>query len=276
MTAPYEIGLMLGDVSKDPEGKFGLLRQLGVRCCQIWLGRRVLTPALEKRVAEITLREQIEITTVFCGFEGDRYDDLATARATIGLVPEVTRAERLAEMKEVGLAVRRLGVPAVGLHIGFIPTERGSSAYRGVVAVAQEIADFLAERGLKLTLETGQETGTLLRDFLGDLKRSNVGVNFDPANMLLYGHDQPIPAVEKLAPWLYNVHAKDGSWPTEPGRLGHEMPIGQGQVRFPEFLRKLREVGYRGPLIIEREISGPQQIEDMRVAIQFLNQLTKP
>lgn len=267
---------MLGDVSKDPEGKFGLLGQLGVRCCQIWLGRRVLSPALEKKIADLTLRQRIEITTTFCGFEGDRYDDIATARATIGLVPEATRAERLAEMKEVGLVARRLGIPAVALHIGYIPTERGSSAYRGVVAAAQEIADFLAERGLKLTLETGQETGAHLRDFLGDVGRPNVGVNFDPANMLLYGHDQPVPAVEKLAPWLYNVHAKDGNWPTEAGKLGREMPIGQGQVNFPAFVGKLREVGYRGPLIIEREISGPKQVEDMRGSIRFLNQVIQP
>lgn len=272
MPAPYEIGLMLGNVAEDPEGKFGLLRQLGVRCCQIWLGRQVLSAPLEKQIAEITLRDQIEITTAFCGFHGDRYDDLATARATIGLAPEATRAERLAEMKEVGGVARRLGVPAVALHIGFIPVERDTPAYRGVVEAARDIADFLAERGLKLTLETGQETAAHLRDFLGDVGRSNLGVNFDPANMLLYGSDEPISSVEKLAPWLYNVHAKDGNWPTQPGRLGRETPIGQGQVNFPAFIRKLREVGYRGPLIIEREISGLQQIDDMRGAIQFLKQ----
>jgi sugar phosphate isomerase/epimerase len=276
MAAPYEIGLMLGDVSKDPEGKFGLLRQLGVRCCQIWMGRRVLTPGLEKRIAEITLRERIEITTVFCGFEGERYNDIPTVRATIGLVPESFRSARLAEMKEVAQATRLLGVPAIALHIGYIPPDRGSAAYRGVVSAAQEIADYSGERGLKLTLETGQETAAHLYDFIKDAGRSNLGVNFDPANMLLYGNDQPIPAVEKLAPWLFNVHAKDGNWPTEQGKLGREMPIGEGQVNFPEFVRKLREVGYRGPLIIEREISGPKQIEDMRGAIQFLNKVIQP
>lgn len=276
MAAPYEIGLMLGDVSKDPEGKFGLLRQLGVRCCQIWLGRRVLTPGLEKRIAEVTLREQVEVTTTFCGFEGERYDDIPTVRATIGLVPEGPRASRLAEMKEVALVAKRLGIPAVALHIGYIPPQRGSAPYRGVVVAAQEIADFLGERGMKLTLETGQETGDVLVGFIADVGRPNLGVNFDPANMLLYGNDKPIFAVEKLGPWLYNVHAKDGNWPTEEGKLGREMPIGQGQVNFPEFIRKLRDVGYRGPLIIEREISGPKQVEDMRGAIQFLNKLIQP
>ncbi len=273
MPAPFEIGLMLGDVSRSPEEKFGLLRQLGVRCCQILLGRTGLTPELERKIAEITLREGIEITTAFCWFEGESYNDIAAVQATIGLVPEGPRAARLAEMKQTGLAARRLGIPAIALHIGHISTERGSRAYEGVVQAAQEITDFLADLGLKLTLETGQETAIHLRDFIQDVKRSNLGVNFDPANMLLYGNDQPISALDILGPWLYNTHAKDGNWPTQKGRLGEEMPIGKGQVNFPEFIRKLKALGFRGPLIIEREISGPRQIEDMRAAIQFLKSL---
>ncbi len=267
---------MLGNVADSPEEKFGRLREWGVRCCQIGLSGSLLSPKLERQILEITLRDGIEITTVFCGFKGERYDDIPTVRATIGLVPEGPRAARLREMKRVAETACRLGSPAIALHIGYIPEKRSSKAYRAVVKAARDIADFADKLGLKLTLETGQETAAHLRRFIRDTGCNNLGVNFDPANMLLYGNDQPIPAVEPLASYLFNVHAKDGNWPTENGKLGAEMPIGRGQVKFPEFIRKLKAVGYRGPLIIEREISGPQQIRDMRESITFLQSLTKP
>ena len=264
---------MLGNVADSPEGKFGCLRELGVRCCQIAIGRSMISQELERRIAKITLRDGLEVTTVFCGFDGERYGHIPIIRATVGLVPAKTRAKRVKEMKPIADFARRLGVPAIALHIGYIPTQRASAEYKAVVKAAREIAGYTAERGMKLTLETGQETATHLRHFIHEVGCPNLGVNFDPANMLLYGNDQPIPAVEKLAPWLFNVHAKDGNWPTENGKLGAETPIGQGQVNFPEFIRKLKTMGYRGPLIIEREISGPQQIHDMRVAITFLQSL---
>lgn len=273
MPSPYEIGLMLGNVAPAPKERFGRLRELGVRCCQIWLGKSVLTTEFERKIAEITLQDGYEITTVFCGFDGERYDDIPTVQATIGLVPDATRAARVAEMKQVADVTRRLGVPAVALHVGYIAPDRNSKAYQNVVAATQEVADHNASLGLKLTLETGQETAAHLRDFIKDVGRPNLGVNFDPANMLLYGNDKPVPAVETLAPWLFNVHAKDGNWPTQSGKLGEETPIGKGQVNFPEFIAKLKKVGYRGPLIIEREISGAQQIADMRLAISFLKSL---
>ncbi len=261
---------MLGNVAPSPAEKFGHLRELGVRCCHLWLGKSVLGNGLEQKIADITLRDGYEITTVFCGFDGERYDDIPTVRSTIGLVPEEPRAARVAEMKQVADVAKRLGAPAIALHIGYIPPDRKSDAYKNVVKAAQEVADHVDKIGLKLTLETGQETAAHLKDFIGDVGRSNLGVNFDPANMLLYGNDKPIAALEVLAPYLFNVHAKDGDWPTEQGKLGAERPIGKGQVNFPEFIRKLKKVGYRGPLIIEREISGDQQLADMRSAITFL------
>ena len=274
MAAPMEIGLMLGYVGNEMEERFGRLRQLGVRCCQIAFSRAGLTREIEKRINAITLRDGYEITTVFCGFDGERYDDIPTVRATIGLVPESTRAKRLNEMKKIADATRRLGAPAIALHIGYVPPRRDRS-YRPVVKAAQEIADYAAGLGLKLTLETGQETARHLKEFIQDVGRANLGVNFDPANMLLYGNDQPLKAVPILGPYLFNVHAKDGNWPTVPNQLGHESPIGQGQVNFPEFIRKLKAAGFRGPLIIEREISGPQQIADMRTAISYLRELVQ-
>jgi sugar phosphate isomerase/epimerase len=273
MAAPYEIGLMLGSVAESPKEKFEMLGQLGVHSCQILLHQSMLQNGLEKKLAEFTLKQGIEITTIFCGFDGESYQDLPTIQTTIGLVPESLRKSRVAEMKEIAKVAHRLGVPAIALHIGCLPSDRKSANYRDIVQSTQEVVDFVASLGMKLTLETGQETANHLKEFIQDVGRPNLAVNFDPANMLIYGNDKPLPALDVLAPHLFNVHAKDGVWPKQSAQLGEEVPIGKGQVNFPEFIRKLKSIGYRGPIIIEREISGPQQLADMRESIKFLKSL---
>jgi L-ribulose-5-phosphate 3-epimerase len=106
-----------------------------------------------------------------------------------------------------------------------------------------------------------------------DVGLDNVGVNFDAANLILYGKANPVDALEVLGPLVQGVHAKDGLYPTDAKQLGREVPIGQGKVNFPAFIKRLKEVGYRGPLTIEREISGPQQTEDVRAAKAYLEKL---
>jgi sugar phosphate isomerase/epimerase len=109
--------------------------------------------------------------------------------------------------------------------------------------------------------------------FIQDVGRENLGVNFDPANMLLYGSGEPIEALGLLGRYVMGAHAKDGTWPPRPGELGDEKPLGEGQVGIDRYVAKLKEIGYTGALTIEREISGPQQIEDIRRAIRLLESL---
>ena len=212
----------------------------------------------------------VAITTVFCGFEGESYADIPTVINTVGLVPEEPREARVEKIERISRFARELGVRRIGAHIGFIPHDAADPRYDALVATVRGICDALAAREQVFALETGQETAQSLREFISDVKRDNLRVNFDPANMILYGTEPPIPATELLIRWIDGVHCKDGTWPTQPNQLGQETPFGAGEVDARAWLQTLINLGYRGPLTIEREISGPDQLRDIITAKQFI------
>lgn len=206
----------------------------------------------------------ITLTAVFGGFEGESYADIPTTQRTVGLVPPETRAARLAEMKEIADFAKLLGCPVVALHLGFIDVSDAS--YGDVVAATQDLCDHCQANGQALHLETGQETAEHLLEFLQAVGRENLFVNFDPANMILYGTGEPIPALKQIGPHVRSVHCKDGRWAANPGQeWGQETPLGEGDVDIEVYLRTLHEIGYHGPLTIEREI--PQEPERQKAEI---------
>lgn len=208
----------------------------------------------------------IRITVVFGGFEGESYADIPTVKRTVGLVPPETRAARLREMKEIADFARVLGVEAVGLHLGFVPHDPADPLFGEVLAVTRDLCDHCGRQGQRLHLETGQESADTLLAFLGCVARDNLFVNFDPANMILYGSGDPIEALRKVGRYVRSVHCKDAKWAARPGEeWGVEMPLGQGDVGMEHFLRTLKEIGYTGPLTIEREI--PQDRERQKAEI---------
>lgn len=208
----------------------------------------------------------IQLTAVFAGFDGESYADIPTVQRTVGLVPRQTRAERVQEMKEIADFARLLGCSVVALHLGFIPHERNDPLYGEVVQVTQEICDYCRGLGQNLHLETGQETADALLQFIQDVQRDNLFVNFDPANMILYGTGEPIAALKKVGRYVRSVHCKDAKWAANPGQeWGQEVPLGEGDVGIENYLRTLDELGYTGPLTIEREI--PQEPERQKAEI---------
>ncbi|MBA2114847.1 sugar phosphate isomerase/epimerase family protein [Bremerella alba] len=218
----------------------------------------------------------IEVTCVFGGFEGESYADIPTTQKTVGLVPPETRAARTAEMKDIADFANMLGCKCIGLHIGFIPHDTNDPQYSQVVAVAQELCDHCGAMGQTVNLETGQESADGLLQFIGDVARENLKVNFDPANMILYGTGEPIEAVKKVGHHLGSVHCKDAKWAANPGQeWGQEVPLGEGDVDIEAYLRTLKLVGYEGPLTIEREI--PQEPDRQKTevghAVTLLNGL---
>ncbi len=197
----------------------------------------------------------IQIHTIFGVYEGESYADIETVRKTVGFVPAATRKVREERtLKLVNLAAA-LKVRGVATHIGCLPDDNQDPDYIAVLGMVRRIADTAARHGITFALETGQETADALLDFLFEVDRENVGVNFDPANMILYGTGDPVEALETVGQNVLTVHCKDGIFPSAsaPGALGTEMPIGKGIVDFRAFLTMLRKIGYEKPLFIERE-----------------------
>ena len=217
----------------------------------------------------------IELTAVFGGFEGESYADIPTVVETVGLVPPATRDDRLQEMKEISDFARLLGCDVIALHLGFVPHDTSDSLYSDVVKVTRELCDHATLNDQAVHLETGQETADGLLAFIADCQRDNLFINFDPANMILYGTGDPIEALKKVGKYVRSVHCKDGLWSKEPGKTwGEEMPLGKGQVNIELYLSTLKEIGYFGPLTIEREI--PQDPERQKAEISHaVNLLTE-
>lgn len=213
------------------------------------------------------LRElNITLTCVFGGFEGESYADIPTVSRTVGLVPPETRVARTKEMKEIADFAKLLGCGAVALHLGFVPHDTSAPLYREVLEVARDICDHCQANGQTLHLETGQETADGLLQFIHDVQRDNLFINFDPANMILYGTGAPIEALRKVGKFVRSIHCKDGKWAKNPGQeWGQEVPLGEGDVDMESYLRTLQEIGYTGPLTIEREI--PQEPDRQKAEI---------
>ena len=220
----------------------------------------------------------ITITCVFGGFEGESYADIPTTAQTVGLVPEDTRAARVQEMKEISDFARLLGCDTVGLHIGFVPEDTSSASYRDLLTVTRDLLDHVGANGQNLHLETGQETADHLLQFIADVDRSNLFINFDPANMILYGTGEPIEALKKVGKYVRSVHCKDATWAADGRRgqdWGSEVALGDGDVGMETYLSTLKELGYDGPLTIEREIpeDREQQKADIGQAVDLLQSL---
>ncbi|QEG39524.1 sugar phosphate isomerase/epimerase family protein [Roseimaritima ulvae] len=257
--------------------QWDVIRQLQVPTIQLH------APAPQSRNPETAakLRQQLEemqvtLTAVFGGFDGESYADIPTVERTIGLVPEETRQARLQEMKEIADFAALLNCPVVALHLGFVPHEIDDPRMPGIIDVTRQLCDHCAANGQSLHLETGQETAEGLLQFLDAVERDNLHVNFDPANMILYGTGEPIPALKQLGPHVRSVHCKDGTWSDQPGKTwGCEVPLGQGDVDMAAYLKTLDEIGYTGPLTIEREIpqEPERQIAEIGAAVNLLGEL---
>ncbi|MGH9610648.1 MAG: sugar phosphate isomerase/epimerase family protein [Bryobacteraceae bacterium] len=270
-----EIGLLVW-AGADPRETLDQMKRFRLRAGQLGVGGELqLTGAAEKWDRALTAAQCVMITAV-CAYEGESYTDVPTVQRTVGLVPEPTRKERIARTKAVTDFAADLAIDSVACHIGFVPHDRTSAAYSGVRDVAREICDYCGERGESFALETGQEPAKIMLQFIQDVDRPNLKINFDPANMILYGTGDPIEALDVLAPHVISVHCKDGDWPPldHPEALGTERALGEGSVDVGKFIAKLKEIGYKGVLTIEREEPDPHtREEDVRRAIALLRPL---
>lgn len=254
------------------------VQRFGLRAGQVGFPEGLsLEGAAERWDAALTAAHFTPVTAV-CSYEGEDYSDIPTVLRTVGLVPPETRAKRIAHTKAVSDLASKLGIDSVACHIGFLPHDASDPLYSEMREVALDLCRHCHGNGQSFTLETGQEPAKVLLKFIADVHHPGLKINFDPANMILYGTGDPIEALNMLREHVISVHCKDGDWPPmeHPEALGQEMPLGDGKVDFPAFIATLKEIGYRGVLSIEREgtKSAEQRDRDIRKAITLLRELT--
>jgi sugar phosphate isomerase/epimerase len=267
---PLRLGLIIG-IGTDPDAAMAKVRDLGLPTCQAYVDD--FEPGKAAGLRQALDKHGIEATSLVVGGPGKEIWDFYQGPLTIGLVPRETRPARMAHLKKASDFANSCGIPAVQTHCGFIPENPNDEIYKETVAAMRELASYCKRNGQNFRYETGQETPITLVRAIKDVGLDNQGVNFDLANLILYGKANPVDALEILAPYVQGIHAKDGLWPANPKDLGEEVPIGTGKVDFPRIITRLKELNYRGAVTIEREISGPRQMEDVRAAKSYLEKL---
>ena len=267
---PLRLGLII-EVDKDPDVTMRKLKDLELASAQLYVND--LDPKNAPGLRRSLETHNIEPTSLVVGGPGKEVWDFYDGPLTIGVVPRETRALRVAHIKKASDFAKQCGIPVVQSHCGFIPENPNDPVYKEVVEAMRDVAVYCKRNGQNFRYETGQETPITLVRAIKDVGEDNQGVNFDVANLIMYGKANPVDAIEMLGPFIQGVHAKDGLWPVNPRDLGQEVPIGKGKVDFPRIITRLKELSYKGAITIEREVSGPEQVKDVREAKVYLESL---
>jgi sugar phosphate isomerase/epimerase len=254
--------------SLEPENPQDLVAKLslaGIRRVQLALDPWLESPATWAGTDRLFRENDIAAVSGMMGCIGEDYSTLESIRLTGGIAPDATWQQNLKNFWQHATRAAQLGLRLVTLHAGFLPHETSSPAFAKTITRLKTIAEIFAAHDLVLGLETGQETATSLASLLTHLGSDNIRVNFDPANMILYDKGDPVAALRLLAPWLCQVHIKDAVRTRIPGTWGQEVPVGTGEVKWPEFFVALHELKFTGNLVIEREAGG-QRVADIVIA----------
>jgi sugar phosphate isomerase/epimerase len=240
---------------EEPRKALAVVKSLGLDQIQVSrLPDRYYTPEGATEFAGLLKETGIRSDAVVVVFDGESYQDQESVLRTVGFRPVALRQERLDYSKRCVDFAAAIGTKIVTLHMGFLPRVPADPIYRSLLDAVGELAGYARGKGVTLSLETGQETGEELALFLDKITTARVGVNFDTANLVLYGLDQPPRALRRLRDRVTSLHVKDGLPPDKPGLLGREVRLGEGQAGVAECLRILDETGFQGPLIIENYV----------------------
>ncbi len=271
---PMALGLIISPF-KAPEETFRRVHELGFSNCFLSLDGYigVFTSSVAAQFQDLLAKYDLVATTVEVVGPPPLEWNFTQGPSTIGLVPPKTRVARIDALRQVSDFAKLLGIPKVQTHCGFIPEDPADALYPGAVEAIRTVAQHCHDNGQYFLMETGQETPTTMSRMIRDVALPNLAVGLDTANLILYGKANPVDAVDILGPHVRSVHAKDGRWPTDPSKLGEEVLIGQGLVDFKQVFTKLHRLGYTGAITIERETSGPQQVEDVRQEKIYLEKI---
>ncbi|WP_263418321.1 sugar phosphate isomerase/epimerase family protein [Terriglobus albidus] len=268
---PMQLGLVFW-AEKEPAVHLEELKAFGLSAGQLGVPPSLDTTAALAGWKDALASGDVYFSSAVAAYAGEDYADLERVHQTVGFTAPGYAAERIERTRQVSDFAAQLGLKALSCHIGFIPEDASDPLYQKLIGIAQELCDICGVNGQNFVLETGQESAETLLRFLGDVQRPNIRVNFDPANMVLYGSGDPLEALALLQEHVLSVHCKDGRSPAGPGQLGNEVALGEGEVDFPGFLKLLKRINYTGLLTIEREEPDTaQRTADIKLAVQRLN-----
>lgn len=258
--------------ANDAEASFEKLKELGFSYCQLVYKPQVYTVDDAKIIREAAKKQNVRIVSLFAGYNDiytkwDMYEDYKTA----GINSKKYGKKRLAYIKSAAAFAKNIGVEDVLIHAGFIANNPFSKEYKYMKKCLVQFARYCKNIGVNVLLETGGESPVTLLRMIEDIQLGNLYANLDTANLIMYGFGNPVDAVHTLNKYIKSMHIKDGVPPTNPNVLGAEMPIGKGFVDFKRVFAEIEKIGYDGPIIIEREIDGEQQLQDLKAAIHYLN-----
>lgn len=254
---------------QSPQDLVSKCREVGVSAVQLAIGVERHNGITADRYVAALRDAGMQVRSGMSEMKGEDYSTLETIRRTGGVRPDATWPENQTIARDHARQARELGIPLVTLHAGFMPEEQGDPERPKLVARLQTIIDIYAEQGVRVGFETGQETAQTLLGLLAELNRPTAGVNFDPANMILYDKGDPIEALRQLTPHVFQVHIKDANRATTPGAWGDQTPIGEGQVNWSAFFDVLAAGRLNCDLMIERE-AGSKRIPEVKQAAELV------
>jgi sugar phosphate isomerase/epimerase len=274
------IGIFLRSTGhEDPAKALDAVKSLGVDLIQVGrLPDRFYTPEGAREFAGMMTRAGIRAASVVIVFGGESYKDRGAVERTVGFRPVALIPERLAYARRVVDFTAGIGSSIATFHVGFLPKDSKDAIYRAMLQATDDLARYAAGRGVTISLETGQETAAELEEFLDRITSARVGVNFDTANLILYGMESPPAALQRLLARVTSVHIKDGLPPADDRSLGRETRLGEGRADVRRCLRILRESTFTGPLIIENYVwreTKADPLEELRRAKEFIERETR-
>lgn len=271
-----KVGLFV-DITEDFEGKLRHAKSLGFDFGQIAVWDMEFYTDENVNKLQALLKElDFTVTDVWCGWSAPVIWKHPEKYSSLGLVPKQYREKRLQDLKNGAAFAYKLGVKNIITHTGFIPDDPDAEARIGVVNALKELCSELMSRGQSFAFETGEELPLTLSMVINEIGLSNIGINFDPANLISSGRANPCDAMELLCCKVTGVHAKDAVPPGFGDVGGKQVPIGQGRVDFEKLFTQLKDAGYKGDIVIEHEMKGREDRNaDIIEAKKYLEEIIK-
>ena len=270
-----DIGILIG-VNNDTDilKEFRKAAELELQSCQVCIwDTDVYTDENVSRLRGASEETGVRISALWAGWSGPKVWDFYSGPLTLGIVPSEHREKRLEELFAGSDFAEKIEVTDMITHVGFLPENPNDPDYIGVICSLRKLALHMKEKRQYFLFETGQETPITLLRAIEDIGTGNLGINFDTANLIMYGKANSVDAAGIFGKYVRNVHCKDGVFPVDGKHLGYEVALGTGKAKIDEVIKILADKGYDGALTIEREISGEQQIKDIVLARDLLRSI---